>query len=145
MKISPPRPPSPPLGPPLGTYFSRRKAMQPLPPSPALRRIFTSSMNTRYAEKFKRPRPGSRRVSRAGGLSYFDADELAHAAAIAELDHAGDFGEQGIVFAPADILAGLQAGAALADDDRPAGDQLAAENFDAQALCIRIAPVLGTA
>ena len=31
----PPRPPSPPLGPPLGTNFSRRKETQPLPPSPA--------------------------------------------------------------------------------------------------------------
>ena len=31
----PPLPPSPPLGPPRGTYFSRRKLMQPHPPSPA--------------------------------------------------------------------------------------------------------------
>src|SRR5215469_4408793 len=42
---SPPRPPSPPLGPPRGTYFSRRKARQPLPPSPALTRMRTSSIN----------------------------------------------------------------------------------------------------
>ena len=46
MMTSPPLPPSPPEGPPRGTYFSRRKAMQPLPPSPALTRIFASSMNT---------------------------------------------------------------------------------------------------
>ena len=45
MTTSPPRPPSPPEGPPRGTNFSRRKAMQPLPPSPALTRIFASSMN----------------------------------------------------------------------------------------------------
>ena len=32
---SPPRPPSPPEGPPRGTNFSRRNAMQPFPPSPA--------------------------------------------------------------------------------------------------------------
>src|SRR3989337_2782686 len=31
----PPRPPSPPLGPPRGTYFSRRKAALPSPPLPA--------------------------------------------------------------------------------------------------------------
>ena len=31
----PPRPPAPPSGPPLGTYFSRRKETQPFPPSPA--------------------------------------------------------------------------------------------------------------
>lgn len=47
MMTSPPRPPSPPEGPPRGTNFSRRKAMQPLPPSPALTRIFASSMNIR--------------------------------------------------------------------------------------------------
>ena len=34
-----------PRGPPRGTNFSRRKAMQPLPPSPALTRIRASSMN----------------------------------------------------------------------------------------------------
>ncbi len=45
MMTSPPRPPSPPEGPPRGTNFSRRKAMQPLPPSPAFTRIFASSMN----------------------------------------------------------------------------------------------------
>src|SRR6476660_9427875 len=46
MNTSPPRPPSPPLGPPRGTNFSRRKARQPLPPSPALTVIMTSSINT---------------------------------------------------------------------------------------------------
>src|ERR1700744_2093637 len=45
MVIFPPWPPSPPLGPPRGTYFSRRNARQPLPPSPALTVIFTSSTN----------------------------------------------------------------------------------------------------
>src|SRR5271156_3720908 len=45
MITSPPLPPSPPDGPPRGTYFSRRKAMQPLPPSPAFTRIFASSIN----------------------------------------------------------------------------------------------------
>src|SRR5437867_3183255 len=42
---SSPGPPSPPQGPPRGTYFSRRKATQPFPPPPALTRIFASSMN----------------------------------------------------------------------------------------------------
>src|SRR5256886_7483900 len=45
MYTSPPRPPSPPEGPPRGTNFSRRKATHPLPPSPALTRIRASSMN----------------------------------------------------------------------------------------------------
>src|ERR1051326_7612571 len=43
---SPPRPPSPPDGPPRGTNFSRRNATQPLPPSPALTRMIAWSMNT---------------------------------------------------------------------------------------------------
>src|SRR5690349_7840205 len=42
---SPPPPPFPPLGPPRGTNFSRRKLTQPRPPSPAITRILTSSMN----------------------------------------------------------------------------------------------------
>src|SRR5438270_9118746 len=49
MITSPPRPPSPPEGPPRGTNFSRRKAMQPLPPSPAFTRIRASSMNMKTA------------------------------------------------------------------------------------------------
>src|SRR6202167_2690649 len=47
IQMSPPCPPSPPEGPPRGTNFSRRKAMQPLPPPPALTRILASSINIR--------------------------------------------------------------------------------------------------
>jgi hypothetical protein len=42
---SPPLPPSPPFGPPQGSYFSRRKLMQPRPPSPAAALMTHSSMN----------------------------------------------------------------------------------------------------
>src|SRR6516225_3705670 len=59
MMTSPPRPPSPPEGPPRGTNFSRRKAMQPLPPSPALTRILASSTNMRnssHRSVVRRPR-----------------------------------------------------------------------------------------
>src|ERR1019366_2523301 len=45
ITTSPPWPPSPAEGPPRGTNFSRRKAMQPLPPSPAFTRILASSTN----------------------------------------------------------------------------------------------------
>ena len=38
-------PPSPPEGPPAGTYFSRRKAQMPSPPRPALTAILAWSMN----------------------------------------------------------------------------------------------------
>src|SRR5271155_1924395 len=46
--MSPPLPPSPPEGPPRGTYFSLRKATQPLPPSPALMEILASSADTSH-------------------------------------------------------------------------------------------------
>ena len=45
MMTLPPSPPSPPSGPPLGTYFSRRKLQQPRPPSPPLTKMVTRSMN----------------------------------------------------------------------------------------------------
>src|SRR5579863_3528488 len=44
-QILPPCPPSPPEGPPRGTYFSRRNATQPFPPPPALTEIRASSTN----------------------------------------------------------------------------------------------------
>src|ERR1700730_242434 len=50
-----PCPPSPPEGPPRGTYFSRRNATQPLPPWPPFTNIFASSANT------KRPLSSQRR------------------------------------------------------------------------------------
>src|SRR5579863_4158005 len=74
-----------------------------------------------------------------------DIDELAHAAAIAEFHDAADFREQGVVTAPADVFARLDAGAALANDDRTARHRLASEHFHAQPLRVGIAPVLGTA
>lgn len=42
---SPPFPPSPPLGPPHGSYFSRRKLTHPRPPSPAAALTTHSSIN----------------------------------------------------------------------------------------------------
>ena len=45
----PPLPPSPPLGPPFGTNFSLRNAMQPCPLFPALIVILASSMNITIA------------------------------------------------------------------------------------------------
>ncbi len=41
----PPLPPSPPAGPPSGTYFSRRKATAPSPPLPAFTSIRAVSKN----------------------------------------------------------------------------------------------------
>src|SRR5581483_2998390 len=76
---------------------------------------------------------------------FLDVDELAHPPSVVELHHARHFGEQRIVLAPADVQARLDLGAALANDDRPAGDQLAAENLYTEPLRVGIAPVSGTA
>jgi hypothetical protein len=78
-------------------------------------------------------------------LSGFDADELASPAAIAEFDDARDHGEQRVVLTQTDVDAGLDAGAALANDNRPAGNHLAAEGLHAQALRVRIAAIFRTA
>jgi hypothetical protein len=75
----------------------------------------------------------------------FDADELAHLATVFEFDHAGDFGEERIVFAPADIDAGLDGCAALAHDDGTTGDELSAEDLHTEPLRVGVAPVFGTA
>jgi hypothetical protein len=57
--------------------------------------------------------------------------ELAHGAFVHELDAAGDFRKEGVVFPAAYVEAGFYAGAALADDDGTAGDDLSAECFKA--------------
>src|SRR3954471_8253896 len=54
-------------------------------------------------------------------------------------------GVERVVLADPDALAGMEAGAALADDDLAACHVLAREDLDAQALGVRIAPVAGGA
>src|SRR5580700_5692926 len=104
---SPPRPPSPPLGPPRGTYFSRRNARQPLPPSPAFTRILTSSINMGFGLDWTEPGGGYQRREL---FARFDADELAETAAIAKHNDAWNLGEQGIILAAPDVLARLEGG-----------------------------------
>ena len=65
-----------------------------------------------------------------------DEGETALVAAITELHGAADLGEEGVVFADADVEAGLDWCAALPDDDGAAGYDLAAESLDAQPLGI---------
>src|SRR3954468_13964017 len=50
-------------------------------------------------------------------------------------------GVERVVPADPDALAGMEARAALADDDLAAGDVLAREDLDAEALGVRVAPV----
>mgnify|MGYP006883611496 CR=1 FL=1 len=63
------------------------------------------------------------------------------ALALAELDGAGGQGEQGVVATDANVLAGVELGAALADDDGACVHGAAAEDLDAQALGVGITTV----
>ena len=69
-----------------------------------------------------------------------DVDGLA-AALDAELDRTGGRGEQRVVAATADVDAGVEVGAALADEDLAGLDDLAAEPLDAEALGVGVATV----
>src|SRR5215470_15061466 len=149
MMTSPPRPPSPPEGPPRGTYFSRRKATQPLPPSPAFRRILASSTNTGEPAGGP-PRAGTprepwvrvaRRWRRASVGNRGHADEAATAPAVFELDVPGDQREQRVVLALPHVFARLVPGAALANQNGARVHQLPAEALHAQPLAVRIAAV----
>src|SRR4051812_28287757 len=73
-----------------------------------------------------------------------DVDDLATAAS-AELHRAGLEREQGVVAATADVLAGVEVGAALADEDLAGLDDLAAEALDAEALRVGVTTVAGRA
>src|SRR5690554_4102969 len=77
-------------------------------------------------------------------LGGHDVDRLA-AALGAELDGAGSQGEQGVVLAAADVVAGVELGTALADDDLTGADDLTAETLDAEALGVGVAAVPGGA
>ena len=71
-----------------------------------------------------------------------DADDPAPAPD-AELDGARCGGEQRVVAATPDVVAGMEMGPALPDDDLACLDDLAAVPLDAQALGVGVAPVPG--
>ena len=90
---------------------------------------------------------GSRQsaVAIVSRLEREDADDAAARAVVLELDRAVDLREQRVVLAEADVQAGTEPAAALAHEDRSAGDDVAVEPLDAEALRIAVAPVAGTA
>src|SRR3954451_21514779 len=125
--MSPPVPPSPPSGPPVGTCGSRRNEIAPAPPSPPRRLTCTSSTNDDCAMTHTRPRSCDNQphiswlnvtcsMAEAGSVARNDVDELA-AAALAEPHRPVGGREQRVVAAAADVLAGVEARAALAHDD----------------------------
>ena len=71
-----------------------------------------------------------------------DVDDLA-VLALAELDRTVDQREQRVVATDADVAAGVDLGAALADDDRAGGDLRAVEDLHAQALGVGVTTVAG--
>src|SRR5262250_1152460 len=70
-----------------------------------------------------------------------DADKAALAALVMELDDARDLRKERVVAADADVRARLELRAALADEDRAARDQLAAESLHAEPFGGRVAAV----
>jgi hypothetical protein len=78
----------------------------------------------------------SRAARKSLDLCGDDGDKTAELAAVFEDQGAGDLGEQGVILAAADMYAGLETRATLADDDGPAGDKLSAECFYAKPLCV---------
>ena len=88
-------------------------------------------------------RPGPPR--REASVRFDDADALAVFAEVFETDRARDFGKECVVLSAANVLAGMDARAALTNDDGTGGDELAGEALDAQSLTVTVAPVLGTA
>src|ERR1035438_727532 len=127
--------------------------MQPLPPSPAFTRMRAWSRNNMSwgpsvlatlcrGRAYPARAPG--RTRKEILLDGVDADELTQMAAVLELHHAGYFGEQRVVLAPADVEARFELGTALPHDDRTAGNQLAAKHLNSQPLRVGVAPVLGT-
>jgi hypothetical protein len=59
------------------------------------------------------------------------------------MNEAGDESEESVVFAAADVEAGLALGAALADEDSAGVDELAAKTLGAKALTLGVTPVGG--
>jgi len=75
-----------------------------------------------------------------GGLG---GDDGHTAVSLVELDRAILEGKEGPIAAGADVLASVQLGAALTDDDIASNDLLAAKDLNAEALAVAVATVAG--
>src|SRR3954468_24477559 len=160
---SPPSPPLPPSGPPSGLNFSRWTELTPWDPFPAATWTVTRSTKAamiaaslRYGRTgwngngvtapCRRCHPVESWVElRRDGLAGRDGGDgdLTTPTAEPEGHRAGDEGEQRVVLAAADAQAGVEVGAALADDDLAGLDDLATEALHAEALGVRVAAVTG--
>ena len=75
--------------------------------------------------------------------SFVDGDPFAAAAYPFELDYAGYFRKQRVVFAYADVVAGFDRGSTLPYDDAPGRDSLPAIDLGASPLTLRVTAILG--
>src|SRR5207302_979795 len=96
-----------------------------------------------HGPEMKKPHRGRQGFfERVFGLRRYDAHGLTRVLAFHRIQHlAGDAREQREVAPHADVGAGMHLRAALAHQDLPGIDPLAAERLDAEALCLGIAPV----
>ena len=74
-----------------------------------------------------------------------DVNETSSLSAVLELDHPGNSGIEGVVFASSDVLARLEASSTLTDQDGATAHGRAAEGLDAKALGVAVPPVSRTA
>src|SRR5690242_6664305 len=94
-------------------------------------------LSARHVPK-KRTPPERRRCGTAcrrvllGGCHRRDGDEAAALTLVDELDDAVDLGEERVVAADADVHARVELRAALADENRATGHELAGEALDAE-------------
>jgi len=77
----------------------------------------------------------------AGLFDGLDGDEPAGAAFVYKLDDAVDFRKERVVFADANVQAGLEFGSPLPDKDRTAGYQLSAKTLYAKPLRVAITAI----
>ena len=85
-------------------------------------------------------RRGEPRGAGLGGRGGRGIDVNAPVAAV-EADVAVGEGEEGVIAAHADVIAGVEFGAALTDEDGAGGDELTAVAFHAEALAVTVAAV----
>jgi hypothetical protein len=99
-----------------------------------------SSGDVNFGLVYERRRRTS--VGRFG--DWMDADEPPARAVIFELHPAGNLREERVVLAQSDIEAGLKLAAALPDENRTAGDEVAVVALDAETLRIAVPTVART-
>ena len=75
--------------------------------------------------------------------SFVDGDSFAAPAYAFELDHAGHFRKQRVVFPYADVVAGSDRSSTLPHDDGPSRDGLPAIDLGASPLPLRVTAIFG--